>query len=159
MAPDNALTSNPKAYCLAKPGQVYAIYLLEGGSADLNVAPGIYSVQWYNPRAGGELLRGSIKQITGPGAQSIGQPPKENDKDWAVLVRKTTPQIGKQAAEIRQNLKKLNASFGDFGLTWEVLGRHLRNAHNQYDEGQKKLDRFGLQLGQIQQETEETAES
>ncbi|MHC4334045.1 MAG: putative collagen-binding domain-containing protein, partial [Planctomycetota bacterium] len=91
MAPDNALTSNPKAYCLAKPGQVYAIYLLEGGSADLNVAPGIYSVQWYNPRAGGELLRGSVKQITGPGAQSIGQPPKESDKDWAVLVRKTTP--------------------------------------------------------------------
>ena len=91
MAPDNALTSNPKAYCLAKPGQVYAIYLLKGGSANLNVAPGIYSVQWYNPRAGGELLRGSVKQITGPGAQSIGQPPKESGKDWAVLVRKTTP--------------------------------------------------------------------
>jgi DNA recombination protein RmuC len=65
-------------------------------------------------------------------------------------------QIEKQAAEIRQNLKKLNASFGDFGLTWEVLGRHLRNAHNQYDEGQKKLDRFGMQLGQIQSEEEET---
>ncbi|MHC4478447.1 MAG: DNA recombination protein RmuC [Planctomycetota bacterium] len=61
-------------------------------------------------------------------------------------------QIEKQAAEIRQNLKKLNASFGDFGLTWEVLGRHLRNAHNQYDEGQKKLDRFGMQLAQIQTE-------
>jgi hypothetical protein len=91
MAPDNALTSNPKAYCLAKPGQVYAIYLLEGGSADLNVAPGIYSVQWYNPRAGGELLRGSVKQITGPGAQSLGRSPTESDKDWAVLVRKTTP--------------------------------------------------------------------
>ncbi|MHC4435864.1 MAG: putative collagen-binding domain-containing protein [Planctomycetota bacterium] len=91
MAPDNALTTNPKAYCLAKPGEVYAIYLLEGGSANLNVAPGIYSVQWYNPRVGGELLRGSVKQITGPAAQSIGQPPKESDKDWAVLVRKTTP--------------------------------------------------------------------
>ena len=88
MAPDNALTSNPNAYCLAKPGQVYAIYLLEGGSTNLNVAPGIYSVQWYNPRAGGELLRGSVKQITGPGTQSIGQPPRESDKDWTVLVRK-----------------------------------------------------------------------
>lgn len=88
MAPDNALTSNAKAYCLAKPGQIYAIYLLEGGSADIKVAPGIYSVQWYNPRAGGKLLRGSVRQITGPGAQSIGQPPEESDKDWAVLVRK-----------------------------------------------------------------------
>ncbi len=64
-------------------------------------------------------------------------------------------QIEKQAAEIRQNLKKLNASFGDFGSNWEVLGKHLRNAYSQYDEGQKKLDRFGLQLDQIQGETDE----
>jgi DNA recombination protein RmuC len=63
-------------------------------------------------------------------------------------------QIEKQAAEIRQNLKKLNASFGDFGGNWEVLGKHLRNAYSQYDEGQKKLDRFGMQLDQIQGETE-----
>jgi DNA recombination protein RmuC len=64
-------------------------------------------------------------------------------------------QIEKQAAEIRQNLKRLNSSFGDFGGTWDVLGKHLRNAYSQYDEGQKKLDRFGMQLGQIQEETEE----
>jgi len=64
-------------------------------------------------------------------------------------------QIEKQAAEIRQNLKKLNASFGDFGGSWEVLGRHLRNAYGQYEEGQKKLDRFGLQLDQIQSENQE----
>jgi len=64
-------------------------------------------------------------------------------------------QIEKQAAEIRQNLKKLNASFADFGTSWEILGKHLRNAYGQYDEGQKKLDRFGLQLDQIQGEPEE----
>ncbi|MBW8038485.1 MAG: DNA recombination protein RmuC [Planctomycetes bacterium] len=67
-------------------------------------------------------------------------------------------QIEKQAAEIRQNLKKLNASFGDFGAHWEVLGKHLRNAYGQYEDGQKKLDRFGLQLDQIQGETEEKTE-
>ncbi len=65
-------------------------------------------------------------------------------------------QIEKQAAEIRQNLNRLNSSFADFATTWEVLGRHLRNSHNQYDEGQKKLDRFGIQLNQIQTEPEET---
>jgi len=63
-------------------------------------------------------------------------------------------QIEKQAAEIRQNLKKLNTSFGDFGGTWDILGKHLRNAYGQYDEGQKKLDRFGMQLNQIQDESE-----
>ncbi|MHC4643273.1 MAG: DNA recombination protein RmuC, partial [Planctomycetota bacterium] len=67
-------------------------------------------------------------------------------------------QIEKQAAEIRQNLKKLNASFADFGSHWEVLGKHLRNAYGQYEDGQKKLDRFGLQLDQIQGETEEKSE-
>jgi DNA recombination protein RmuC len=65
-------------------------------------------------------------------------------------------QIEKQAAEIRQNLKKLNASFADFGTSWEILGRHMRNASGQYDEGQKKLDRLGLQLNQIQQDEKGT---
>ncbi len=64
-------------------------------------------------------------------------------------------QIEKQAAEIRQNLKRLNSSFADFGGTWDILGKHLRNAYSQYDEGQKKLDRFGMQLNQIQEEKED----
>ncbi len=59
-------------------------------------------------------------------------------------------QIEKQAAEIRNNLARLNASFADFTDTWEVLGKHLRNAYSQYDEGHKKLDRFAIQLNQIQ---------
>jgi len=63
-------------------------------------------------------------------------------------------QIEKQAAEIRQNLKKLNASFADFLSNWDVLGKHLRNAYSQYDEADKKLDRFGMQLDQIQGEVE-----
>jgi DNA recombination protein RmuC len=63
-------------------------------------------------------------------------------------------QIEKQAAEIRQNLKRLNASFADFINNWDILGKHIRNAYSQYDEGQKKLDRFGLQLSQIQDESE-----
>jgi DNA recombination protein RmuC len=60
-------------------------------------------------------------------------------------------QIEKQASEIRQNLKSLNASFSDFTETWDVLGKHLRNAYSQFDEGHKKLDRFGMQLTGIQQ--------
>ena len=59
-------------------------------------------------------------------------------------------QIEKQAAEIRQNLKRLNASFADFLSNWDILGKHIRNAYSQYDEGGKKLDRFGMQLDQIQ---------
>jgi DNA recombination protein RmuC len=61
-------------------------------------------------------------------------------------------QIEKQAGEIRQNLKKLNASFTDFTAIWGVLGKHLHNAYSQYDEGHKKLDRFGMELNNIQEE-------
>jgi DNA recombination protein RmuC len=61
-------------------------------------------------------------------------------------------QIEKQAAEIRQNLSKLNASFAGFLEDYDVVGGHIRNAHNRFDDGRKKLDRFADQLEQIQSE-------
>ena len=67
-------------------------------------------------------------------------------------------QIERQAAEIRQNLKKLNADFAEFVNTWDTLGTHIRNTSNKYDEANKKLDRFGMQLTQIQGETEQQTE-
>jgi DNA recombination protein RmuC len=64
-------------------------------------------------------------------------------------------QIEKQAAEIRQNLKQLNSSFAEFLSTWDTLGNHLRNAYGKYDDAQKRLDRLGLQLTQIQADNSE----
>lgn len=58
-------------------------------------------------------------------------------------------QIEKQAAEIRANLGQLAAGFASFLGTWEILGKHLRNAQNQYDEGAGRLNKFTLQLDQI----------
>ncbi|MEN6575491.1 MAG: DNA recombination protein RmuC [Phycisphaerales bacterium] len=63
-------------------------------------------------------------------------------------------QIERQAAEIRRNLGRLNSSFAEFLSTWDTLGTHLRNAYGKYDDGQKRLDRLGLQLTQIQKETD-----
>jgi len=62
-------------------------------------------------------------------------------------------QIEQQAAEIRQNLKRLNSSFAEFLANWDTLGTHLRNAYAKYDDAQKRLDRLTLQLTQIQEET------
>jgi len=61
-------------------------------------------------------------------------------------------QIEKQAAEIRQNLKKLNTSFAEFVSHWDTLGSHVRNVYNKYEESGKKLDKFGMELTQIQTE-------
>ncbi|MHC4834614.1 MAG: DNA recombination protein RmuC [Planctomycetota bacterium] len=63
-------------------------------------------------------------------------------------------QIEKEAAAIRANLQKLTAGLGSFAGNWDTLGRHLRNAQGQYDEGQKNLTQFQTQLEQIQQKEE-----
>ena len=65
-------------------------------------------------------------------------------------------QIEKQAAQIRQNLGKLAGSFTAFTENWEILGKHLRNARGQYDEAQTKLNKFTIQLDQIQAGNEQS---
>jgi len=85
MSPDDSLVS--VGWCLVKPGEIYAVYLPEGGITDLNLAAGSYIVQWYNPRAGGKLQKGSVTKVTGPGMVSLGSPPAEGGKDWAVVVK------------------------------------------------------------------------
>jgi DNA recombination protein RmuC len=68
-------------------------------------------------------------------------------------------QIEKQAAEIRRNLSKLNASFAGFLADWDVLGKHIRDSYNKYEEGHKKLDRFSIQLEHIQSESDQPTEN
>ncbi len=87
MEPDNALASGEGTLVLAKPGDVYAVYLPTGGTASLKVDAGDYSVCWYNPRAGGRLLKGSISKTKGPSTISLGLPPGDVEQDWTVLVK------------------------------------------------------------------------
>ncbi len=89
------LTPGGGDYVLAKPGEVYAVYLPAGGAAELKVGKGAYDVRWYNPRTGGELQAGTVKRVNGPGLVSIGRPPSETNKDWAVLVAKAGADRGK----------------------------------------------------------------
>ena len=88
MVPANRLTSTEDDYCFAKQGKIYAIYLKHGGSTELDLGTntGPFKVQWYSPRAGGELVHGTVTQISGPGRVSIGTSRVDPDKDWAVLV-------------------------------------------------------------------------
>lgn len=83
------LTSPTDDFCFALPGEVYAVYPLEGGTTVLELEnyKGTFQIDWYNPREGGALPRGTISTITGPGKQSLGNPPSLPDRDWVVLVR------------------------------------------------------------------------
>jgi len=90
MAPNDTLVSAAKSYCLARPGQIYAIYLPDGGttSLDLGSSSATYTVQWYNPRRGEGILPLSSTTIAGPGQVTITPPPKDADKDWVALIKR-----------------------------------------------------------------------
>ena len=89
MSHHDELTAAPDDYCFAKPGQVYAIYLPSSGTTqlDLGSSSGTFSVQWFDPRTGGNLQKGTVSDVKGPGSVAIGQPPGEAGKDWVALVK------------------------------------------------------------------------
>ncbi len=92
MKPADELVGNPKQdnrkYCFAKPGEIYLVYLPHGGSTELDLtnAPGKYSVNWFNPRTGGQLEPGATKSVTGGGSVLINSG-KSDKEDWLGLVR------------------------------------------------------------------------
>lgn len=91
----DALVGNPTnsnaRYCLARPNEVYLVYLPDGGKCDLDLGTesGTYRVDWFDPRSGGDLKAGSVRELTGPGSKPLGTPPADPEDDWVVLVRKT----------------------------------------------------------------------
>jgi len=84
------LTPLAEDYVLAQPGEVYAVYLPNGGTTELDLsgAAGAFEVKWYNPRAGGVLQDGTVRTLEGGARRSLGNAPTDVTRDWAVLVRK-----------------------------------------------------------------------
>ena len=94
MANADELVGNPNhdnsRYCLAKPKDLYLIYLPTGGTCDLNLsdAAGEFSIEWFNPRAGGKFQPGQTKAVKGGTTMPIGRPPADENEDWLAVVRK-----------------------------------------------------------------------
>ncbi len=82
------LVSGENNWCFAAPGEIYTVYLGNGGPARVKLTAGQYSVNWYDPRNGGELQQGSVTKVTGPGWRTIGNPPAGKTSDWVALVAK-----------------------------------------------------------------------
>lgn len=90
MQPMDELTEAENDYVFAKDGELYLVYMKSGGDnrIDLDKHNSDFQVHWFNPRSGGELQRGSVRSISGPGHQELGSPPATPEKDWLVVIRK-----------------------------------------------------------------------
>ena len=85
----DSLTTSKKTYCLGREGEIYVVYLKEGGSTDIRLNDGNdYQTFWYNPREGGDLLKGELIHVSGKAPASIGEPPEDPDKDWVCLIER-----------------------------------------------------------------------
>jgi hypothetical protein len=85
----NAASDNSK-WCLAKRGEIYVVYLPQGGTTtlDLTRTSGRFTVGWFNPRDGGPLKRGSVASVTAGGQVAIGEPPDSATDDWVAVIRR-----------------------------------------------------------------------
>ena len=79
-----------KAFCLAKPGEVYALYLPTGGSVTVSLpANKSFDIAWWNPANGqdgsfqdGGQVNGGLRRFTPPTAG-----------DWALRIRHSQDRI------------------------------------------------------------------
>lgn len=91
------LVGNPdhgtSRYCFANPNDVYLVYLPNGGTAtlDLTRSKGMYDVEWFNPRSGGNLQHGDVTSVEAGDKVSVGTPPRDAMHDWLVVLRAKQP--------------------------------------------------------------------
>ncbi len=93
MEPDNSLIIDGSGdhYCFAKPGEVYAVYLEDGGQASLDLSgeSGTFELTWLNPRTGATTDGGLI---SAGGVRSLGSPPYSGDVAVKVISTSQVPQ-------------------------------------------------------------------
>jgi len=94
MEPADALVGNPaednSRFGLAKRGEIYLAYLPKGGPAELDLSGvgGRFTVAWLDPREGGPLRPGSVREVEGGAKASLGPPPADAADDWLAVVRR-----------------------------------------------------------------------
>src|SRR5439155_23629044 len=77
--PHDELVSNGD-YCLAQPGQIYAVYLPQGGKVTVKLEPAAYKASWFGALTGERI---ALPEIYGPLWPS---PEGADQNDWALLL-------------------------------------------------------------------------
>ena len=73
-------------YCLAKPGDTYAVYLPNGGKVTVRLEGGDYRAEWFAAQTGERI---PVESPVHGGAWTSPEAPDKND--WALLIRKSGP--------------------------------------------------------------------
>ena len=73
---------NHGAYCLARPGEIYAVYLPNGGTVSIQLEPGSYEAKWFNAYTGDAA---PLPVVQGPTWTS---PEAPGWLDWALLLQR-----------------------------------------------------------------------
>jgi hypothetical protein len=89
-SPADELVGNTKhdnsSYCLAKPGQLYLVYLPDGGQTELDLsdASGMFEQSWLNPRTGEVSAAGAV----GGGKRVVISTPGDQEEDVLVILQR-----------------------------------------------------------------------
>jgi hypothetical protein len=79
--PHDELVDNG-GYCLAKPGELYAVYMPEPRKVKIRLEPGTYEVRWFSAVTGQVI---PLPSVQGPDWTS---PEPPGTQDWALLLQK-----------------------------------------------------------------------
>jgi hypothetical protein len=71
-------------YCLAKPGETYAIYLPNAGKVTVRLEPGLYQATWWEAETGKQIPLFSVNAAVSSWT-SLQAP---GGGDWALLLRR-----------------------------------------------------------------------
>jgi hypothetical protein len=75
-------------YCLAKPGEIYAVYLPRGGAVTVRVSPGYYNGIWWEATTGHRIVLPMINATD----HTWTSPPSPGGGDWALLLTRPPTQ-------------------------------------------------------------------
>jgi len=89
MAEADHLATSSNVYVYSKPGSVYVYYFYGQGKASIRAPQGYYSIQWYNPRTGGDLITTNPNRLTGPADINIDV----EDTDWVLILKRVPKDI------------------------------------------------------------------
>jgi hypothetical protein len=91
LQPADELTDDDASYCLTDTSNYYVVFLpmdTETTKVDLGDSDATFSIQWYDPRNGGNLVTGTVESVKANGSMAIGLPPDNVNMDWVALLKK-----------------------------------------------------------------------